>query len=179
MSGRANLELNSRTYKWYSGTPVFEFGYGLHYTNFTLSFDATLVTDLPTTFNTADLVAQEIEGVAYKDLLPFVSIPVNVTNEGNVTSDFVVLAFLKGEYGPTPYPLKSLVAFTRVHDIAPGESAGATMDINIGTVARADEDGDLVLFPGEYSIVLDTDDKDAWEFSIEGEPHVLDSWPAR
>ncbi|MBE3041650.1 fibronectin type III-like domain-contianing protein [Candidatus Bathyarchaeota archaeon] len=107
------------------------------------------------------------------------SIPVTVTNEGNVTSDFVVLAFLKGEYGPAPYPLKSLVAFTRVHDVAPGESVGAAMDINLGTVARSDEAGDLVLFPGEYSIVLDVDDRDAWEFSVEGEPEVLDSWPAR
>lgn len=122
-------------------------------------------------------MAQEASGVAYKDLLPFVSIPVIVTNEGNVTSDFVVLAFLKGEYGPAPYPLKSLVAFTRVHDVGPRESANAMMDINIGTVARADEEGDLVLFPGEYSIVLDIDDRDAWKFSIDGEPEVLDSWP--
>ena len=170
---------NSRTYKWYSGTPVFEFGYGLHYTRFNLSFDAALVGDLPTTFNTADLVAQEVDGVLYKDLLPFVSIPVSVTNEGNVTSDLVVLAFMKGQYGPEPYPLKSLVGFTRVPDVGPGESVGATMDIDIGTVARADENGDLVLFPGEYSIVLDIDDQDVWEFSIEGEPEVLDSWPER
>lgn len=176
---RANPELNSRTYKWYTGTPVFEFGYGLHYTNFTLSFDAALTADLPTTFNTADLVMQEADGVAYKDLLPFVSLPVNVTNEGTVASDFVVLAFLRGEYGPEPYPLKSLVAFTRVHDVAPGASVGVTMDINIGTVARSDEAGDLVLFPGEYRVVLDIDDRDVWQFGIEGEPEVLDSWPAR
>ncbi|SPO00072.1 related to xylan 1,4-beta-xylosidase [Cephalotrichum gorgonifer] len=168
-----------RTYKWYTGTPVFEFGYGLHYTNFTVSFDADLMADLPATFNTADLVAQEVDGVLYKDLLPFASIPVTVTNEGELSSDFVVLAFLKGEYGPLPYPNKSLVAFTRVHDVAPGESAKATMDINIGTVARSDEAGDLVLFPGKYKIVLDIDDRDVWEFSIEGEQEVLDSWPAR
>ncbi|CAI4211083.1 unnamed protein product [Parascedosporium putredinis] len=144
-----------RTYKWYTGTPVFEFGHGLHYTNFSLAFDPDVISELPTTFSTADLVAQESQEL-YKDLYPFTSIPVKVTNEGEVTSDFVVLAFLKGEYGPEPYPKKRLVAFTRFH-----------------------AKGDLVLFPGKYSIVLDIDDQDIWEFAIEGDDELLDSWPAR
>jgi len=63
--------------------------------------------------------------------------------------------------------------------VAPGESATASLDINIGTIARGDEKGDLVLFPGKYSIVLDIDDQDIWEFAIEGDDELLDSWPAR
>jgi xylan 1,4-beta-xylosidase len=90
-----------------------------------------------------------------------------------------VLAFLKGEFGPQPYPRKSLVAFKRLHDIPPGESVTATLSINLGSVARGDAKGDLVLFPGSYKLVLDINDQDAWNFTITGEPKVLDSWPAR
>jgi xylan 1,4-beta-xylosidase len=119
--------------------------------------------------------------VKYLDLLPFTTVPVNVTNTGSVTSDFVVLAFLKGEFGPKPYPRKSLVAFSRLHNVPPGGSGTASLGIKLGSVARSDEKGDLVLFPGKYSLILDVGEREtpAWEFTIVGEEKVLDSWPAR
>lgn len=100
-----------------------------------------------------------------------------MSNTGNVTSDFVVMAFLKGEYGPKPYPLKSLVAFTRLHDVAAGTSVNATLEIQLGSVARSDVHGDLVLWPGRYSLVLDIDSKDSWNFTIAGDAAVLDVLP--
>jgi len=135
---------------------------------------------MPSSFSTTELVNQTPDPkAAYKDLLPFTSVPVTILNKGNVTSDFVVLAFLKGEYGPEPFPLKSLVAFTRVHLVEPGQTVNATLNINIGTVARGDKKGDLVLFPGKYKLVLDIDDVDVWEFEFKGNNEVLDSWPQR
>ena len=106
-------------------------------------------------------------------------VAVTVKNTGDVKSDLVVLAFLKGEFGPKPYPRKSLVAFARVHDVAPGGTATATLNITVGSVARGDEKGDLVLFPGTYSVVLDINDQDAWNFTITGDAKALDSWPKR
>lgn len=113
------------------------------------------------------------------DLLPLTSVPVSVTNTGNVTSDYVVLAFLKGEYGPTPYPNKSLVAFTRLHDIKPGNTATGTLDIKIGSVARSDANGALTLWPAKYQLVLDVDDRASWDFEITGTTTVLDTLPAK
>ncbi|KAI0019941.1 glycoside hydrolase superfamily [Xylariomycetidae sp. FL0641] len=184
-----NMNLHSgsgnpgRTYKWYTETPVYPFGHGLHYT----SFNVSLPGDLPATFAADALLAnvptaEETGPVAsgnYPDLAPLVSIPVTVANTGNATSDYVVLAFLKGEYGPEPYPNKSLVAFTRVHDIAPGETGSGTLDIALGAVARSDADGALTLWPAKYQIVIDIDDRAVWDFEITGDAVVLEKLPPK
>ncbi len=116
----------------------------------------------------------------YKDLLPFVSIPVTVTNTGTVTSDYVVLGFLSGEFGPQPYPIKSLVAYERLHSItAGGGSQTASLQLTLGSLARADASGDLVLYPGNYSLGIDTDARAAVEFTLTGEATALDSWPVQ
>lgn len=164
-----------RTYKWYSKTPVFSFGHGLHYTTFNVS----LSTDLPTTFATADLLRGNSTEGTPSDLFPLTSVPVSVTNTGNVTSDYVLFAFLKGEYGPTPYPNKSLVAFTRLHDIKPGDTATGVLDIKIGSVARSDVSGALTLWPAKYKLVLDVDDRASWDFEITGAVTVLDKLPPK
>ncbi|KAI0476416.1 glycoside hydrolase superfamily [Xylariaceae sp. FL0804] len=170
-----------RTYKWYNATPVFPFGYGLHYTTFNMS----LPTELPATFSTASLVTNSslaktgpVASGNYPDLAGLASVPVSVTNTGKVTSDYVLLAFLKGKYGPAPYPNKSLVAFTRLHDIEPGESATGTLNITLGSVARSDADGGLTLWPGTYQLALDTDDRAVWDFDITGDSVVLEQLPA-
>jgi xylan 1,4-beta-xylosidase len=106
-------------------------------------------------------------------------VPVSVTNTGNVTSDYVLLAFLKGEYGPTPYPNKSLVAFTRLHDIKPGDTATGTLDVKLGSVARSDSSGALTLWPAKYKLVLDVDDRASWDFEVTGTATVLDKLPSK
>ncbi|KAI0097224.1 glycoside hydrolase superfamily [Nemania sp. FL0031] len=164
-----------RTYKWYSKTPVFSFGHGLHYTTFNVSLPA----DLPTTFTTADLIRSNGTEGTPSDLFPLTSVPVSVTNTGNVTSDYVLLGFLKGEYGPTPYPNKSLVAFTRLHDIKPGDTATGTLEIKLGSVARSDSSGALTLWPAKYKLVLDIDDRAGWDFEITGTATVLDKLPPK
>ncbi|KAI1472379.1 glycoside hydrolase family 3 protein [Daldinia caldariorum] len=184
MNLQSGTENPGRTYKWYTKEPVFPFGHGLHYTSFNVSLPA----DLPTTFTTADLTSNisftqtgPVASGNYPDLAPFVSIPVSVTNTGTTTSDYVVLAFLKGEYGPEPYPLKSLVGFARLHDIEPGESGTGTgtLELKLGAVARSDRDGSLTLWPGKYRLVLDIDDRAAWDFEITGEQVMLEKLPPK
>jgi len=146
----------------------------LHYTNFTVSMSTPLA--LNPNYSTSTLASGS---AAYKDLLPFGNFPVHASNLGSMKSDFVALLFLKGEYGPKPYPRKTLVGFTRLHGIAPGENATATVEISVGSIARSDEKGNLVLWPGNYSLVLDIDEKSKWDFVISGEPATLDIMPAR
>ena len=54
---------------------------------------------------------------SHADKCPLVDVPVTVTNAGSTASDFVVLLFAAGEYGPPPYPLKTLVGYKRLRDV--------------------------------------------------------------
>ncbi|KAI1659770.1 glycoside hydrolase family 3 protein [Daldinia decipiens] len=162
-----------RTYMWYDKATV-PFGFGLHYTNFSASIAA------PETENDvwaiADLTSA-LATTAHKDQAPFQTIPVTVSNTGATTSDFVVLGFIAGTHGPRPYPIKRLVAYKRLHDIAAGEQQTANLTLSLGSLARRDEDGNLVLYPGDYSLLVDVPTQAAWNFTLKGEPVVLDEWP--
>ena len=73
MSLRPGLNNPGRTYKWYTGKPIFDFGYGLHYTNFSASINPLEAT----TFNISSLIAGCTE--KYMDRCPFRSLFVKVT----------------------------------------------------------------------------------------------------
>jgi beta-D-xylosidase 4 len=55
------------------------------------------------------------------------------------------------------------------------------MDINVGSLARVDDLGNTVLFPGNYIMLLDVDkngkERDRVEFELVGDKVVLDEWP--
>lgn len=173
MSLRPNTSNPGRTYMWYSGTPVFEFGYGLHYTNFTASLSAPAAPS----YDIQRLV-DACTGVTYLDLCPFESYTVHVTNTGNsTTSDFVSLLFVAGEHGPEPYPNKVLVAYDRLHDIQPTSTQTAMLNLTLGSLARRDQSGNTVLYPGNYTLLLDIEPKSTQSFVLTGESIVLDYWP--
>jgi len=162
-----------RTYKWYSGTPIFPFGYGLHYTTFT----PTITPPSTSVYSIPSLLANST--AKYPDLTPFLSLPVTITNTGNVTSDYVTLLFLSGQFGPQPYPIKSLIAYQRLHNITAGAVQTATLNLTLASLARADAEGDLVLWPGDYRVAVDVDGGVGWNFTLTGEEVKLDSWPAQ
>lgn len=165
-----------RTYKWYNGSAVFEFGSGLHYTN----FSASVTTKLQQTYDISQLrAACNSSNATYPDRCAFTSSPiqVEVTNTGSTTSDYVTLAYLAGSFGPQPYPKKSLVAYQRLFYISGGSSATANLNLTLGSLARVDERGNKVLYPGEYSLLIDSQPLASVNFTLTGEEVVLDEWP--
>ncbi|KAK4167225.1 family 3 putative glycoside hydrolase [Cladorrhinum sp. PSN259] len=166
-----------RTYRWFDG-PVLPFGHGLHYTNFIGRFGVFETTK----FNISELVSSCDRNI-YKhlDLCPFVSqFSVWISNTGSsVTSDYVALVFVKGEYGPKPYPLKTLVGYKRLRGIGPGETGAVPIDnITLGHLARTDLSGNTVLYPGVYKFVLDVEPAlSEVELELVGEEVVLDWFP--
>lgn len=160
-----------RTYMWY-GDATLPFGYGMHYTNFTVSVESG---KLKETYAIADLTTDCDEH--YKDLCPFRNITVSVENTGSVASDYVALGFLAGDHGPAPRPLKRLVAYTRLPGIKAGASRDATLPLTLGSLGRHNERGDLVVYPGEYRMLVDVPTKAEWKFQLKGDELVLDKWP--
>lgn len=162
-----------RTYRWYDQA-VLPFGFGLHYTTFAVAFKKNC---LAASFSIQELLSS-CKGVAHADLCPFPSVAITVANTGSkVTSDFVALAFVTGKYGPAPYPIKSLAAYSRLTAIAPHSTASASLTLNLGALARVDDSGNLVLYPGEYTLMLDVPTQDTATFTLTGQQAVLDQFP--
>ncbi|KAL2271342.1 hypothetical protein VTJ83DRAFT_713 [Remersonia thermophila] len=179
-----------RTYRWLppsSPLSTLPFGFGLHYTRFRARLGV-----FPTlSFTTASLLAGCANSTAYPypDLCPFpVTVSVWVSNlaapqdpGGGVTSDYVALVFAAGEYGPRPYPVKTLVGYKRLRAIGPGQTQAAVVDIKLGDLARVDTNGNRILYPGRYKFVLDVGQDgngvDEVEFDVTGDEVVLDVWP--
>jgi beta-D-xylosidase 4 len=146
----------------------------MHYTNFTANISSAPYNP---TYSIPSLLSKNSTS-RYKDLISFQTVPVDITNTGSTSSDYVVLGFLSGSFGPTPYPQKSLVAYTRLHNITGGALQTGYLNLTLGSLARANNDGDVVLYPGDYSLTIDTDTKAMWNFTLTGDPMTLDSWPA-
>jgi beta-glucosidase len=124
-----DYSLKNRTYRYYTGKPLWGFGYGLSYTKFTYG---------PVKLSTESLKAGDP-----------VTATVTVTNAGAVAGDEVVEAYLK-----TPQadgPRHSLVAFERVK-LALGASQQVTLKINPRSLSSVDEQGNRSVLAGKYAL---------------------------
>jgi beta-D-xylosidase 4 len=171
MSLRPTAQLPGRTYRWYP-TPVRPFGYGLHYTTLKPSFRPPH----PPRFSIQSLEKKCKH--KYPDMCPLPPIHVDVSNTGKRASDYVVLMYVKSNTGPKPYPLKTLAAYTRLHDIKPRQTVKAELAWNLANLARHDEHGNTVLYPGTYSLMIDEPARTTMQLTLTGHKAVLDKWPA-
>jgi beta-D-xylosidase 4 len=172
MSMRPSDNNPGRTYKWYNGSAIFEFGYGMHYTNFT----ANITSGLQTSYSISDLASNCKS--AWMSECPFASVSVNVQNTGNVTSDYVAMGYIAGNHGPAPQPKKSLVNYKRLFNIAGGSSDTAMLNLTLASLARVDEMGNKVLYPGDYSLLIDNQPLAVYNFTLTGgNGTVLENWP--
>jgi beta-D-xylosidase 4 len=160
-----------RTYRWFP-SPVQAFGTGLHYVPFKAEFGSS---------NSSSLSIQDLVSSCKNpspDTCSIPSLSVSVTNGGNMTSDYVALAFIKGQNGPKPYPLKTLISYARLRDIASGQKKQAQLPLTLGNLARHDEAGNTVVYPGDYEIVLDEPVQSTIKLTLTGTAATLDNWPA-
>lgn len=175
MALKPNGSFPGRTYKWYSGKPVLPFGYGLHYTNFEFSTKSA-----PKASYHIHEIVKAANGT-FKDTAVFTTFVASVTNVGHpikIASDYAGLLFMKTtNAGPAPYPTKSLVSYDRLHEILVGGTQQLKLPITLASLARADESGDLVIHPGDYTLMLDIDSKLTANFSLKGEKMIIDALP--
>jgi beta-glucosidase len=124
-----DYSMKGRTYRYFQGTPLFPFGYGLSYTTYTYSG-----LSLP-------------ESVRAGQPLP---VEVTVTNTGQRAGDEVAELYLsfpevKGA------PLRALRAFARVH-LNAGASEKLHFDLRPRDLGMVTEAGDPIIAEGQYTL---------------------------
>ncbi|MDE2495138.1 MAG: glycoside hydrolase family 3 C-terminal domain-containing protein [Alphaproteobacteria bacterium] len=125
-----SYSMEGRTYRYFKGTPLWPFGYGLSYTN----------------FEYGDLVLPKAV-IAAGDPL---NASVKVTNTGQLAGDEVVQLYLQFPDVPGA-PIRALRGFKRVH-LAPGASETVAFKLDRRDLSMVTERGDRIVAEGKYNI---------------------------
>ena len=124
--------MKGRTYRYFDGEPLWPFGFGLSYTNFTYSG----LTLSRTSINAGD----------------HLDASVTVTNSGKLAGDEVVQLYLKFP-DITGAPIRALRGFQRIH-LEPGASQKVHFELNPRDLSIVTEAGDIIVAQGKYTLSL-------------------------
>jgi beta-glucosidase len=127
-----DYSMKDRTYRYFTGTPLYPFGYGLSYTKFSYS-DLTVP-------------ASAVEAGS-----PVVA-EVTVTNTGKKAGDEVAQLYLSFPDVPGA-PLRALRGFQRVH-LEPGASQKLRFELKSRDLSMVTEAGEPIVAEGKYTISI-------------------------
>jgi xylan 1,4-beta-xylosidase len=132
--------LDGITYMYYRKTPQFEFGFGLSYTTFSLTW-----------FNNEVHTEISLFDIVSGNSLP--QYQVNVTNTGSVTSDVSVLAFIDAPENKDPdTPIQQVFDFQRVSQLAPNTTVTLFFTATVDSIALVGQDGTAKVTTGKRRI---------------------------
>jgi beta-glucosidase len=127
-----SYDMQGRTYRYFTGTPLYPFGYGLSYTTFAYADPALSTTHLKA-------------GATLK-------VSAMVRNTGTRASDEVVEAYLDAADVPLA-PRHALVGFERVH-LEPGESRRVAFELSSRQLSTVDAAGNRAVVAGHYRVFI-------------------------
>jgi beta-glucosidase len=127
-----DYSMKGRTYRYFTGEPLYPFGHGLSYTR----------------FGYAKLRVPKKAPVGGP-----VEVSVEVTNAGAVPGDEVVQLYLTDRAASRPVPLKALKGFRRVA-LQPGERRMVRFILSERDFSRVAADGQRVVEPGLFTIAV-------------------------
>jgi len=125
-----DYDMEGRTYRYFRDTPLYPFGYGLSYSNFTYG---NLQAPRRVPRNSAVIIS------------------VDVTNSGDRDGDEVVQLYLTDEEASTPRPIHQLVGFQRVH-LRAGTTKTVTFTLKNEQLALINADEEWAVEPGWFRI---------------------------
>ncbi len=122
--------MDGRTYRYFSGEPLYGFGYGLSYS--TYSYRNLLV---PTTVNTGSEVKIHVE----------------VSNTGKMDGEEVVQVYITDNEASAPVPLRSLAGFKRVY-LRAGETKKIEITLKPERFSLIDKTYNRYIEPGKFTL---------------------------
>jgi beta-glucosidase len=127
-----DYKMDNKTYRYFKGTPLYGFGYGLSYTSFKYSNLKTPV--------------KIKKGQS-------VSISVKVTNTGKTEGEEVAQLYLINQDAAIKTPLKSLKGFDRFN-LKPGENKTITFNLSPEDLSYVTPEGSLKQYEGKIKISI-------------------------
>ena len=129
-----DYSMTNRTYRYFSGKPLFAFGHGLSYTKFD--------------FKSGKLESKKIpaNGTA--------KVTLTVKNSGSRDGDEVAQVYFRHVHSAVPQPKLALCGFARVH-LKRGESSRVTVEVPATRLRYWDtQNKQYVVEPGDYEILI-------------------------
>jgi beta-glucosidase len=140
-----DYSMHNRTYRYFQGKPLYEFGYGLSYSTFA--------------YSGLKLSSSKL------DAGQTLTVEAEVRNSGKIAGDEVAELYL--QYPPADgAPIRALKGFRRVN-ILPGETKKVTFTLEPRDLSTVTEGGEHVILPGRYSVAVGSRQPG------EGSPYVL------
>ena len=125
-------DMTERTYRYFTGQPLYPFGFGLSYTTFAyseLKYQQTLVAGQP------------------------LNVSVKVTNTGQRSGEEVVQLYLTDEKASTPRPIRQLEGFERI-SLKPGESRVVEFTLDPRQLSIINDKELRVIEPGWFNVAV-------------------------
>ncbi len=127
-----NYSMRGRTYRYFKGTPLYAFGYGLSYASFA--------------YSNLRLSAEKLE--AGQPL----TVEADVRNTAGISGDEVAELYLEYPQSSSAAP-RALKGFERVH-LAPGETRHVVFRLDPRDVSQVTEAGEHRIEAGKYSVFV-------------------------
>jgi beta-glucosidase len=144
-----DYSMTNRTYRYFSGKPLYAFGHGLSYTRFE--------------YSPPKLAANRVKA---NDTI---TINFDIRNAGKVAGDDVAQVYFSHVNSTLPQPIKSLSAFKRAH-VPAGQSVSVSLDIPVQRLRYWDANRkDYTVEAGEYRLMIGAasdDIRGVAEFSV-------------
>ncbi|HEY3390321.1 MAG TPA: glycoside hydrolase family 3 C-terminal domain-containing protein, partial [Prolixibacteraceae bacterium] len=128
----SNYDMQGRTYRYFTGTPLYPFGYGLSYTTFAysnLQAEGTSSTEAP------------------------VKVTVDVKNSGKTDGEEVVQLYVSNKTAKTEVPIAALKGFQRIN-LKKGEQKSVSFTLNPEDFSVTNGDAKQVVEPGVFVIAI-------------------------
>jgi beta-glucosidase len=122
----------NRTYRYFTGRPLYPFGHGLSYSRFA--------------YRRLAVAGRARVGSP-------VAVSVEVENAGDVAADEVVQLYVTAPSAAVPAPLRSLKGFRRV-SLKPGERRVVRFTLDERAFSLVGEDGRRLVAPGRYTVAV-------------------------